>query len=511
MSQGLGDSHENNVAPRAECDDIARLVTNGQRASLSGDGQLAIALYEEAYIRSRAAGERHVAADALFAAARQARMNSEPAASLQFATLIFDLADRSSPQMVLKGYLALGHHLMNAGRDGDVLAMLRQAELSFATSGISDLCEFLELYACASAMQGSVTQAVGHFDTLLAISERHDSIDTQISRLSSAATNAVTLGLVERARLLHRRSSGLATQYALGYRVPLSALTQAWTCLLSGDLREARALLEAAEASPSNHLYVRLFRSAIGVLLGVLTRCDDLVDRCLDLGALEVAFKSEAPQRIGPIAAAVLEYHQSRGRSGAAAELLSRSIRAIDNPDDCWWLLLKAAESGSQEDVQRGLAVLAGYTENFLLARAHRLMLHARSARLDNRPHTAVNLASEAADLLGTLGWQCHRAVALELAERYVESRHLNEAIGASGRPDRTKLAGRRAERTKLTPREREVVRLAISGLTNRLIAERLGIAERTVKYYLTVAFNVLGCQNREDLGKFVEDGSCGL
>ena len=41
-------------------------------------------------------------------------------------------------------------------------------------------------------------------------------------------------------------------------------------------------------------------------------------------------------------------------------------------------------------------------------------------------------------------------------------------------------------ERTFLTPRESEVLRLLIDGLTNRGIADALGISERTVKYYVS-------------------------
>lgn len=38
----------------------------------------------------------------------------------------------------------------------------------------------------------------------------------------------------------------------------------------------------------------------------------------------------------------------------------------------------------------------------------------------------------------------------------------------------------------ELTAREREVLALLPSGVTNRLLAKKLGISERTVRYHLT-------------------------
>ncbi|MCU0284024.1 MAG: response regulator transcription factor [Candidatus Nanopelagicales bacterium] len=49
----------------------------------------------------------------------------------------------------------------------------------------------------------------------------------------------------------------------------------------------------------------------------------------------------------------------------------------------------------------------------------------------------------------------------------------------------------------ELTAREREVLALVGQGLSNRLIARRLGIAEKTVKAHLTHVFAVIGVTDR--------------
>ena len=51
-----------------------------------------------------------------------------------------------------------------------------------------------------------------------------------------------------------------------------------------------------------------------------------------------------------------------------------------------------------------------------------------------------------------------------------------------------------------LSPREREVAALAVDGMRNREIAERLGCSERTVRAHLQSSYQKLGCRSRVEL-----------
>jgi DNA-binding NarL/FixJ family response regulator len=51
---------------------------------------------------------------------------------------------------------------------------------------------------------------------------------------------------------------------------------------------------------------------------------------------------------------------------------------------------------------------------------------------------------------------------------------------------------------TKLTPREREVLRLASTGLPSKSIGERLGVKTRTVTFHLGSVYNKYGVHTRE-------------
>ena len=51
--------------------------------------------------------------------------------------------------------------------------------------------------------------------------------------------------------------------------------------------------------------------------------------------------------------------------------------------------------------------------------------------------------------------------------------------------------------RDRLTKREREVLRLLAAGDSNKEIAKKLGISERTAKFHVTSIFTKLGAENR--------------
>jgi DNA-binding NarL/FixJ family response regulator len=67
------------------------------------------------------------------------------------------------------------------------------------------------------------------------------------------------------------------------------------------------------------------------------------------------------------------------------------------------------------------------------------------------------------------------------------------------------------AERTgqrpalQLSPREREVLDLVGQGLSNKLIARRLAISEKTVKAHLTQVFSQLGVSDRTQAALWIE------
>ena len=65
----------------------------------------------------------------------------------------------------------------------------------------------------------------------------------------------------------------------------------------------------------------------------------------------------------------------------------------------------------------------------------------------------------------------------------------------------------------QLTARQREVLRLVAAGCPNRVVAVRLGIAERTVKAHLTQIYDLLGVTDRTQAAIWLRhhDGTVGV
>jgi two-component system response regulator NreC len=63
---------------------------------------------------------------------------------------------------------------------------------------------------------------------------------------------------------------------------------------------------------------------------------------------------------------------------------------------------------------------------------------------------------------------------------------------------------GNATDAVVLSDREREVVRLIADGYTNPEIAERLNVAERTVKTYRARAIEKLGFSSRAEITAYV-------
>lgn len=59
------------------------------------------------------------------------------------------------------------------------------------------------------------------------------------------------------------------------------------------------------------------------------------------------------------------------------------------------------------------------------------------------------------------------------------------------------------ARRTHLTPRELQVARLLVDGLSNQAIADRLSVSCRTVHAHLSNAMSKTGTQTRTQLAVF--------
>jgi DNA-binding NarL/FixJ family response regulator len=119
-------------------------------------------------------------------------------------------------------------------------------------------------------------------------------------------------------------------------------------------------------------------------------------------------------------------------------------------------------------------------------------------ARLRERlPHGALDIVAECATV------EAARRLAVDADGVLIAGPERQE-----GREDRERLDGREAaDRLEeiddpvepLTPREVQVLELLAEGMSNKAIAERLGISDQTVKFHVASISGKLGAANRTD------------
>jgi DNA-binding NarL/FixJ family response regulator len=106
---------------------------------------------------------------------------------------------------------------------------------------------------------------------------------------------------------------------------------------------------------------------------------------------------------------------------------------------------------------------------------------------------------------------ECRRAISAG-ADGAVRDRDLDAALAATvtaaaagqiSFPDGLQGA---ADERSLTPREKQVLRCVVTGLTNAQIARELGLAESTVKSHLSSAFAKLGVASRAEAAALIRD-----
>jgi DNA-binding NarL/FixJ family response regulator len=442
-----------------------------------------------------------IAADALFGLSYHATIAGEYSRSLQCIGTLVDLPPDPAQ---FKANLSLAHYSFAFGSDTELSRLLAEAEDINFPIHIRDFWFFISLRAIADARMGKMSESRSAFDVAIQAKGQKEADDQLVGFLSMAAEHAVNFGAIQRSRTLYQKAIAMSLRMPFSIQRAYALLSYAWTSLHLGHFSEARRLFEEADLRPDNALTNRILRAAVGVMLGSLTQDSRLIERSLDLGVLDLMMRSDNVARGGKVIAAVHEHYRAIGRVDAARELMAAATRKLRTPHGCWWLLLQVAASGSNEDCLRVLRILAAYPPAFRLVSALRLTIEARLTKTDSA-EIARQKNAEAATIFESLEWRYFQAQCLEQAGSNSEAGRMFLEMGFV-RNRQIVPRGRRPARrsTILTIPEFEIATLVGRGATNRQIADRLGMAERSVKYHLTAIFNALGISNRFELADVV-------
>ncbi|MCP9625359.1 AAA family ATPase [Nocardia otitidiscaviarum] len=268
----------------------------------------------------------------------------------------------------------------------------------------------------------------------------------------------------------------------------------AWLSAVAGDEAECEALAEQAirDADPTQWMpaacWVESARGMLDLGSGRFESMLDRVDRAMS-GPTRHAFLwryswpdyVEAAVRVGDPArshdrlARYAEWARSAGRAGPLAVL--HRVRALLAPDDAAGALY-----------ERALVLHARERQPFDEARTR--LVYGEWLRRDRRraeARTHLRIALETFDRLGAAPWSARASAELRATGVTVPGAGIGDPLGA------------------LTPQEQQVVRLAVTGASNREIGAQLFLSPRTVASHLYKAFPKLGVSSRAELSRFPE------
>jgi len=321
--------------------------------------------------------------------------------------------------------------------------------------------------------------------------------------LTSYGVNARKVAQFEVALAAFREAAETGRTYGVLYIAAFARLGYINVLYLFGRLTAARDELLDVLAELHESMTIRILIAQFGVALSIALRDENLFHRCYSSDVLEAAFSTNEPIQFAPLAAAIAEHRLASGDEPGAAALLDRMLAALPPGwGDCE-VLVPVAICCSQGDVARArerFDVPGSPAENPYVAACRELFDGYAAARFGDREKKQRH-GRTAAKLLRQLAMPLLEAEAFELAEQSTKAVALCETIGAL-RPARRlgPQSARRTSAAQLTAREREVVDLALSGLTNRAIADDLSLSERTVEAHLAASYRKLGVRSRAEL-----------
>ena len=263
----------------------------------------------------------------------------------------------------------------------------------------------------------------------------------------------------------------------------------------TGDVVQARRLLARAHAPLGGRdwsYFLQFARYGDGVLAWYEGRAAECVAILRPAAAriLEMEVRSWAAFVLFDLAEAAWQAGDAVAASAAAADLdaiaqvvevpLCRGMAATGSA----WASLTAGEPGHAVEQAREAIELLSLTEcRGHLGRAYHVL--GRSLPAQQRPE-AVSALERAAAIAGEGSGAWRKARALDALRR----------LGSSGR----RAAAAALGPGSLTRRERDVARLAASGMTTKQIAQALFLGERTVESHLGSAYAKLGVSSKLQL-----------
>jgi DNA-binding CsgD family transcriptional regulator len=354
------------------------------------------------------------------------------------------------------------------------------------------LSKYHRVCALGYASSGNAEMASDSFAQALRYAEQDQDPYAFTSILHSQAVSVSMLGRTELAASLFLQALSAARDRNLGWMVACVSLEYARILSRQGNRHLAHAYVD--QAATLEHPPPVLLETLAEIGIPIAIECNDpyLLSQCANEDALTFAFRSGEPQRLGPVASSFARYYYQMRQVQKARELLAKALEYVKSADEACDLPLAVAQFGDKRYFGRAREVLRSRTRlpNADVATAHLRYFDALVLDREGDAEGCMREATAAATLFRKLRWTSYDLAAT--------------LLGASAHRTRSaadRFAGPAASiPSELTLREQSVAQLAIVGLSNREIGERLSIAVRTVESHMTSILRRMGLRSRHQL-----------
>lgn len=325
---------------------------------------------------------------------------------------------------------------------------------------------------------------------------------------SYVADYARLRGDPELARRGFSHAIAAAERYGLTFTEAKSRLAAADMAYAEGRIGDAHRFVREASALQVDGAYARMQVSAVGLPIALAAGDTFLSERLDDTELLQTLPTGDLQPLTTSFIAAHAELRARQGDLTQARRLIERALPRVRHAaliDSALLAFARYGDAASSATAARLLEATADRNDPIACVRIPLAGALAADAAGDRTG--ARSRAAEARGLAAAAATPLLEALACEVAGDAVTALRIYTACGARG--DMRRLSDTRSARPARTPsdltrRESEVAVLIADGLSNRAIAERLVLSDRTVEHHVAAIFGKLGFRSRAQLAAFI-------
>ncbi len=477
----------------------------GEAHDLLGSHGEAAACFARADAYARGASDReHEAAIAIRLALAAGRM-SDLEAELRHCERALQCSGNAGRSAFAAEVLLALHHVNRI--DAERAAVhLERADALAARPRDSFGVRHLVARAALANLRGDVAGwRAASFDAVAAAEEFGD--PAMLANVWSYVADYARLrGEPELARRGFTDAIAAADRYGLTFTAAKSRLAAADMAYSEGRVADAHAFVREAAALQVDGPYARMQASAVGLPIAIAAGDAFLSERLDDAELLETVRTGELQPLAISFIAAMAELRARQGDPEETRRLIERTLMRVRNAALIDSALLTFARYGDAKSARTAADLLESTADrDDPIACVHIPLAAAIAAAAEGNRTRSLAEAKLARERAAAAATPLLDALACEVAGDADAAQRIYLACGAHGDVRRLTGSNKPARGpSDLTRRESEVAALIAEGLSNRAIAERLSVSERTVEHHVAATFGKLGLRSRAQLAAFM-------